>query len=281
MYTILQAFTQGKNPAKISNEDGLVQASNCVGVVDGASAKDSTLYEGKLSGEFAKDVVVAALSQTTGLESAYQVVARVTDALHSEVLRVSGHTPSTRTPALRPSAAFVVFLPHTRELVFVGDCHALIDTRYISFPQPFEHVVSQIRANYFSSLRMQGHSDEDLVENYQSKAWEVIVPAIHWGAELRNQSGNSVSFSVMDGTEIPRDLIYVLPVAADTRFIAMATDGYTELLNSFESTEIKLHTLIKEDPLCIAALKGCKGVLPGNISFDDRSYLAVEINLTP
>ena len=55
--------------------------------------------------------------------------------------------------------------------------------------------------------------------------------------------------------------------------IIFASDGYPVLLCSLEESEKKLKELIEKDPLMYQTVPMTKGMMNGNISFDDRSYL--------
>jgi len=59
--------------------------------------------------------------------------------------------------------------------------------------------------------------------------------------------------------------------------LVLATDGYPVLMPNLKDSEQALHQLLLEDPLCIGPLLGTKGMRPGNKSFDDRTYLKLEI----
>jgi hypothetical protein len=43
------------------------------------------------------------------------------------------------------------------------------------------------------------------------------------------------------------------------------------------ASEAELAVLLEKDPWCVAELAGTKGVLSGQVSFDDRAYLRIRI----
>jgi glycerophosphoryl diester phosphodiesterase len=177
----------------------------------------------------------------------------------------------------RPSASLAAYLPGLRQIVVVGDCQVLVDGQHYVSPQASEPLVAEQRAQYFLHQLSLGYSMDELLQHHQSKARELIRPALERAAELRNQADHPLSYSVMDGTPIPWSLVQVVQVPEGCHTIVLATDGYPELFPTLAQTEAHLQSLLRQDPLCIGALRGCKGVEPGNLSFDDRSYISLAV----
>ena len=88
---------------------------------------------------------------------------------------------------------------------------------------------------------------------------------------MANYSGE-FGYDVINGGKICPDNVIVYQVKAGDRVI-LASDGYPDLFDTIEETENYLFLMLENDPLCIHDLRGTKGVLPGNQSFDDRSYI--------
>jgi hypothetical protein len=62
--------------------------------------------------------------------------------------------------------------------------------------------------------------------------------------------------------------------------LVLASDGYPEILPTLAETEARLAELLAEDPSCVGVLRGTKGVMAGQISFDDRAYLRLRLPRT-
>ena len=77
-------------------------------------------------------------------------------------------------------------------------------------------------------------------------------------------------------TDIPENLIHVISVA-DAKGIVLASDGYPVLKRTLAESERELERIINNDPLCINLYKATKGVMQGYKSFDDRTYIRIEI----
>ncbi len=59
--------------------------------------------------------------------------------------------------------------------------------------------------------------------------------------------------------------------------LVMASDGYPVIAETLARSESELARLLGLDPWCVNELAGTKGVLDGQVSFDDRAYLRVRL----
>jgi len=55
--------------------------------------------------------------------------------------------------------------------------------------------------------------------------------------------------------------------------IVLASDGYPFLKSTLEASEKALEELLKHDPQCVNSFIATKGLVEGNKSFDDRTYI--------
>ena len=55
--------------------------------------------------------------------------------------------------------------------------------------------------------------------------------------------------------------------------VVLASDGYPFLKETLKESEEELLKVLKEDPLCCTLNPSTKGIVKGNRSFDDRTYL--------
>ena len=81
-----------------------------------------------------------------------------------------------------------------------------------------------------------------------------------------------MTFSVIDGFPIALDKVRVINVSG-AKEIVLATDGYPFLYPTLSKSEQALTRQLSEDPLCIGHFKATKGLMRGNQSFDDRTYI--------
>lgn len=83
-------------------------------------------------------------------------------------------------------------------------------------------------------------------------------------------------FSVIDGGEVPLSLIPVVDVSGATEVI-LATDGYPRLRGTLAQSEADLAHILAADPLCIRDNPQPKGVVAGQVSYDDRAYVRLRL----
>ena len=83
-------------------------------------------------------------------------------------------------------------------------------------------------------------------------------------------------YPMLDGTVVESRFLKTQKVAEGST-IVLATDGYPILKESLAESEKELARLLKEDPLCIFDYKSTKGLAEGCSSFDDRTYVRLEI----
>ena len=94
-------------------------------------------------------------------------------------------------------------------------------------------------------------------------------------------TGQNKTYAVIDGFPIYMDGVKVvslggvLPASPDAhgREIVLASDGYPFLKPTLADSEAALAHLIATDPQCIREFIATKGLVGGNRSFDDRTYV--------
>ena len=81
----------------------------------------------------------------------------------------------------------------------------------------------------------------------------------------------------MDGYSIDSKHIKVHKISESDFTIILASDGYPEVFNTLQESEDYLDYILKNDPLCYRIFKSTKGLKKGNLSFDDRAYVKIEL----
>jgi hypothetical protein len=72
--------------------------------------------------------------------------------------------------------------------------------------------------------------------------------------------------------------LFCRPGVKRRREIRMNTVIIETIVSVLAETEKYLFNLLDKDPLCIHELRGTKGVINGNQSFDDRSYISFYVS---
>ena len=218
------------------------------------------------------------LSQTLeGLSadlSARQTVTLLSDALHNAL---SGHSGE---------ASGVICSLSRREVWSVGDCQFAFlyaDGRWEV--HTFEKQIDKILASWRSAI-VRSYLSRGLMTAAEvaqdDPGRRIIQPFITRQTLYQNDARrtDSLAFGVFDGNFIPDCFIQVIPIPSDVTEVVLASDGYPQLLPTWQETEAALQQMLQDDPLCIDALCGTKGIKPGNVAADDRTYVKFQIPST-
>jgi glycerophosphoryl diester phosphodiesterase len=104
----------------------------------------------------------------------------------------------------------------------------------------------------------------------------MILPLLMREHRLTNlDTDDPLVFGRLDGRAVPPRHIKVVELAENWQRVVLASDGYPMLAPTFEATEQLLAQRIHLDPLMIAEPPATKGVAPGQVSFDDRTWLEI------
>ena len=249
-------------------EDGIVATADHVAVIDGSTSKaahplSSTMSNGRLAMTLVKEVVNSMPFDATMADFCRLVTQRIRSeyVLHGITReRLEAH------PEERLTASVGIFSRHHGEVWLVGDCQCLHDGILHDNPKPDEARIAERRSLLAHELLSSGVATTTSLREHDI-ARDAIVNLIVESCHRQN-----IDFSVADGFDIPLDKVKVIPISSSGD-IVLATDGYPFLCPTLAESEAALAHLIANDPLCISLYKATKGILTGNASFDDRSYV--------
>lgn len=237
-----------------------------IAVIDGSTSKADVRYSLDVSnGQLCMQIVSRVITEKLPADATIHDFCRLTaDA-------VSAYYPEKPLKAdnnLMAASAVVLSLKR-REVWFVGDCLCLVDGVLYEYPKPEEEVNAAKRAESIRKMLEEGRvtREELLVHDYGRDTIK---------KELRECCGKqNVEYAVINGMDIPETLVHVVSVT-DTKEVVLASDGYPVLKGTLEESERELLRIIDKDPLCIDLYKATKGVVKGNKSFDDRTYIRIK-----
>lgn len=168
-------------------------------------------------------------------------------------------------PTERLTASAVIYSAFQRQVWMVGDCQCMIDGQLYDNSKPQECVLAGKRSTYLDQALAKGLSVKDVQIKDPGRAF--IIEEL-----IDSCRGQNISYSVIDGFDIPRNKIKVVDASLCEEII-LASDGYPFLKRTLKESEDALKDLLEKDPLCINMFKATKGLCQGNVSFDDRSYV--------
>lgn len=273
---VLEQYTTGKSTT-IPSEDAIVVTPYYAAVIDGATPKTKFRYPNE---------------ETPGARAARQLTKAVEslptdiDAYSAFCLLNATLTQPEVEAANRPTASIAIFSKSRNEIWMMGDCQfALLsqgtnggmEMQCYNNPKRIDKILSQWRSDILHSLLSRGVCNcEEITSNDPGR--KIIQPFITQQVRYQNLlSEHPLAYGVLDGTNVPRRFIRQFPVQPEVKQIILATDGYPRLFGTLQESEDELMRLLKVDPLCIGSLLGTKGVKLGNNSYDDRSYLKIEL----
>lgn len=268
---IIEQFVQGKAPNQKLCEDRIFASPSYTAIIDGVTSKSQIRWNGQPGGIFAADLLENILSHLKEDATAISFIEQTTKAFSDACSIVE-----VKTPADRIQACCVVYSVSRRELWFVGDCKAMVDSVEVANPGlDGEQVYSQARALFLECELAKGKTLEELATHDSGR--DFILPLIRDYLIFANNSLSPYGYSVFNGLPIPMSLVHIVPLTPGPHEIALASDGYPLLLPSLEESEKHLRRLLEEDPMCFRTNMRPKGLMNGYSSFDDRSYIRFEI----
>ncbi len=278
---IIEQFVEGKHSPETC-EDGLIITPHFAAVIDGSTSKTTRHFHPEMkNGRFCMMLIKQTIETMPAETSLQQFCKLVTETVAQQYQKVAvdqdadtkiipdGQAPSPRE---RLCASAIIYSTHHRELWMVGDCQAMVDGHLYENGKPYEQQLAGQRALLFAE-KVKEHPDMlhdgRIVHDY---ARDAIIPSL-----LVAMEGQNKQFAVIDGTPIYSPGIKQISLPNDTKEIVLASDGYPFLCPTLAQSEEALAEQIARDPFNIKTFLATKGLMQGNRSFDDRSYLRLII----
>ncbi len=275
---ILSSFIQGKTAAADRCEDGYVSTPHFAAVVDGSTSKAAlsgamaaTSKPSKSGGRLAMETVCGIIKTLSPSATLHDLVGQA-----SAALRALWPEGADEEAALRPTCSAVVYSVCRREVWMIGDCQCRFGGLTHTNNKAIDDILAQIRADVLHYWLAAGHTVASLRQDDRGRAF--IYDVLRTQTNFQNIADvcNPFRYTVLDGQTVDETTIPVIPVGAADRLI-LASDGYPLLFDSLTETEAYLKDCLLADPLCIDRHPATKGLTAGNVSFDDRTYLLLDI----
>ena len=177
-------------------------------------------------------------------------------------------------PEERLTASAVVYSNHRKEVWMVGDCQAIINRKLYDNSKPYEQEIAARRV----ALIQQGMTPAEARKSIEPLLIEAML------------GGQNKCYAVIDGFPIYREGVRVVSLEEESSTISsfsecnspsqeivLASDGYPFLKPTLAESEAALEHLIAHDPQCIHDFIATKGLVAGNKSFDDRTYIRFKV----
>lgn len=270
--TLIESFLKAKGT--LPSEDGTLFTPHFAAVADGATGKSQRRFSGKTTGRCAMEIALKCVSQFAGDISLEEAVREMSQ----EIMRFYiGHNmldEATKHPEQRLAVSLAIYSLHYNEIWLIGDARALLDGRRYYNEKSVDRILSRKRAALIERYLKEGTTREQLQEH--DLARDDIMPLLKRQCHLENDMSSPLGYTVINGFPIDLKGVIRIPVGTAQEFV-LASDGYPEVLPTLQASERYLSRILAEDPLCFRLHPSTKGLMKGNVSFDDRAYLRVAL----
>lgn len=263
---IIESYIEGK---EINHcDDGLFINDNFIAIIDGVTSKGKFLWDGKKSGEFAKDVICRELEKLDKEIDAYSAIKQINESIKNSY--GDRYLIAEKQVEEKIAATIVIFSNFRKEVWIFGDCQCLVNGNHYNDPKKMDRILAEVRSLYINIELLKGKTKEEISQNDPGR--EYILPLIREGGRYANKTDTWYRYNVLDGFEIDEKRSVIIKVNSEDE-IVLASDGYPVLKSTLKESEEILKRILEEDPLFIELHKSTKGLAKGNQSFDDRTYI--------
>jgi len=272
---ILRKYISAKNGDLKSSEDCIHISKHFIAVIDGATSKSNMTWSGKTNGQLVANIINEAFSALPSNSTAFASVAFISERVKTTFLTLGIHQAIAAGETESPSAVFCALNLKRREIWLVGDCHYRLDNDTYSPGKKIDIILSEARALYLETELRNGKKMDELLQHDTGR--EFILPMLKRQHSFLNNSKSGYGYPAISNSPVPEDMVHVRKIPETAKKLILATDGYPLLNASFKDSERYLENLLERDPLLFREHKSTKGLMAGNVSFDDRAWVEIEL----
>ena len=269
-------------------EDGMVVTDDFIAVIDGSTSKTPKhLNPDMKNGRYAMMLISEYICEELKADASVDDFCQgVTAYIYNKVYEKLGVEERLKEhPEERLTASAILYSRTRNEVWMVGDCQAIIDGKLYENGKPYEEKIARKRVE----LIEQGLSPAEARKQIEPLLIKAML------------SGQNQTYTVIDGFPIYREGVKVVSVSdscsvqdsvpasdsvpcsdsasasgtisVSSSEIVLASDGYPFLKPTLAASEAALAEQIANDPQNIHSFIATKGIVEGNKSFDDRTYI--------
>lgn len=269
-------------------EDGMVVTDDFIAVIDGSTSKTPKhLNPDMKNGKYAMMLISEYIREELKADASVDDFCQgVTAYIYNKVYEKLGVEDRLKEhPEERLTASAILYSRTRNEVWMVGDCQAIIAGKLYENGKPYEEKIARKRVE----LIEQGLSPAEARKQIEPLLIEAML------------SGQNQTYTVIDGFPIYREGVKVVSVSdscsvqdtvpasdsvpcsdsasasgtisVSSSEIVLASDGYPFLEPTLAASEAALAEQIANDPQNIHSFIATKGIVDGNKSFDDRTYI--------
>ena len=269
-------------------EDGMVVTDDFIAVIDGSTSKTPKhLNPDMKNGRYAMMLISEYIREELKADASVDDFCQgVTAYIYNKVYEKLGVEERLKKhPEERLTASAILYSRTRNEVWMVGDCQAIIAGKLYENGKPYEEKIARKRVE----LIEQGLSPAEARKQIEPLLIKAMI------------SGQNQTYTVIDGFPIYREGVKVVSVSdscsvqdsvpasdsvhcsdsvsasgtisVSSSEIVLASDGYPFLKPTLAASEAALAEQIANDPQNIHSFIATKGIVEGNKSFDDRTYI--------
>lgn len=269
-------------------EDGMVVTDDFIAVIDGSTSKTPKhLNPDMKNGRYAMMLISEYIREELKADASVDEFCQgVTAYIYNKVYEKLGVEERLKEhPEERLTASAILYSRTRNEVWMVGDCQAIIGGKLYENGKPYEEKIARKRVE----LIEQGLSPAEARKQIEPLLIKAML------------SGQNQTYTVIDGFPIYREGVKVVSVSdscsvqdsvpasdsvpcsgsvsasgtisVSSSEIVLASDGYPFLEPTLAASEAALAEQIANDPQNIHSFIATKGIVEGNKSFDDRTYI--------
>ncbi|MCP9547351.1 MULTISPECIES: hypothetical protein [Segatella] len=269
-------------------EDGMVVTDDFIAVIDGSTSKTPKhLNPDMKNGRYAMMLISEYIREELKADASVDDFCQgVTAYIYNKVYEKLGVEERLKKhPEERLTASAILYSRTRNEVWMVGDCQAIIAGKLYENGKPYEEKIARKRVE----LIEQGLSSAEARKQIEPLLIKAML------------SGQNQTYTVIDGFPIYREGVKVVSVSdscsvqdpvpasdsvpcsgsvsasgtisVSSSEIVLASDGYPFLEPTLAASEAALAEQIANDPQNIHSFIATKGIVEGNKSFDDRTYI--------
>ena len=260
-------------------EDGMVVTDDFIAVIDGSTSKTPKhLNPDMRNGRYAMMLISEYIQEELKADASVDDFCQgVTAYIYNKVYEKLGVEERLKEhPEERLTASAILYSRTRNEVWMVGDCQAIIAGKLYENGKPYEEEIARKRVE----LIAQGLSPAEARKQIEPLLIKAML------------SGQNQTYTVIDGFPVYREGVKIVALkmkpassSIETYFqeqpkpvlspneVVLASDGYPFLMPTLAASEAALAEQIANDPQNIRSFIATKGIVEGNKSFDDRTYI--------
>ena len=273
-------------------EDGMVVTDDFIAVIDGSTSKTPKhLNPDMKNGRYAMMLISEYIREELKADASVDDFCQgVTAYIYNKVYEKLGVEERLKEhPEERLTASAILYSRTRNEVWMLGDCQAIIDGKLYENGKPYEQEIARKRVELIEqglSPAVARKQIEPLLIKAmlsgQNRTYTVIdgFPIYREGVKVVSVSdSSSVQNSVPASDSVPcSDSISASDtIPSSSSEIVLASEGYPCLEPTLAASEVALAEQIANDPQNIHSFIATKGIVEGNKSFDDRTYIRFSV----